>query len=134
MFTDRRGKNSLTSTFINTQENLIGTRKLTQQDIQTRSQFTKKSRNNANNNATEHFPHSSNTYNSKKNYSISANDDTIHNKTVCYSKILKKWIIKHLSQSRHHDKQLNKKRLTETTFQIIAVTFFAKSKTTIPPI
>ena len=66
MFTDRRGKNSLTSTFINTQENLIGTRKLTQQDIQTRSQFTKKSRNNANNNATEHFPHSSNTYNSKK--------------------------------------------------------------------
>ena len=35
MFTDRTGNNSLNSTFINTQENLNGTRNLTQQDNQT---------------------------------------------------------------------------------------------------
>ena len=39
IFTDRTGTNSSNSTFINTKENLTGTRNLTQQDIQTPSRF-----------------------------------------------------------------------------------------------
>ena len=39
LFTDRRGNNSLSSTLINTQEILNGTRNLTQQDIQISSHF-----------------------------------------------------------------------------------------------
>ena len=38
-FTDKTGNNSSNSTFINTQENLSGTRNLTQKDIQTPSHF-----------------------------------------------------------------------------------------------
>ena len=40
IFTDRTGINSLISTFVK-QENLNGTRKLSQQDIQTQSHFVK---------------------------------------------------------------------------------------------
>ena len=29
-----------------------------------------------------------------------------------------KWVIKNLDPQRHHDKQINKKRLTETIFKI----------------
>ena len=39
MLTDRTGNNSLNSTFISTQDNLNGTRSLTQQDIRTLSRF-----------------------------------------------------------------------------------------------
>ena len=39
MFTDRTGKNTLNSTFINTQENLNGTRNLLQKDIRPPSHF-----------------------------------------------------------------------------------------------
>ena len=42
MFIDGTGTNNLKSTFINPQETLNGTRNLTQQNIQTPSNFVKK--------------------------------------------------------------------------------------------
>ena len=89
LFTDRTGNTALNSTFINIQENLNRTRNLTQQDIQTQSQFVNEKINEkkANNNATKHFPHSSHTYNSKKQKRIiSTNNNTIYSKTFRYSK------------------------------------------------
>ena len=92
MFTDRTGNNSLSSTFINTQENLNGTKNRTQQDIQTPSHFV-------NEEIVETMPTTTQQSNKayprfilnlqlKKKYSISANNYTIHSKTVRYSKIL----------------------------------------------
>ena len=58
IFIDREGNKSLNSTFIN-QENLNGTKNLTQQDIQAPSHF---------HHTTKLFSYSSNTYNHKQLY------------------------------------------------------------------
>ena len=108
MFTDRTGKNSLNSTFSKTQENLNGTRNLTQQDIQTPSHFI-------NEEVVEIMPTTTQqsispihpTLTTPQNKSTTSPQTTT--KSPQYNLLLlkdnHKWIIKHLDQQRHHDKQ-----------------------------
>ena len=87
---ERTGNNSLNSTFIN-DNNLNGTKNLTQQAIQTPSHFAKKRicwNNNNNRSTTKQFAYPTQLYNSKtKKSKATTTNHTVHSETLCCTKI-----------------------------------------------
>ena len=81
MFNDRKGNDSLNSSFKNTPETFSGARNLTKQDIQIPSIFY--------NNTTKYFPNSPITHNTEqKKYPLPTNNTTIYIQTSRRSKLL----------------------------------------------
>ena len=128
------GSNSLNSTFIIKQENLSGTGKPTQQDIQTQSHFMDEELVETRPATTSQriSPHSSYTYNSKKNtpFTQATIQPTVKPSITPKYSQLDSQTFKPVRTSRQTNKQKTSKR---NNFSDHNYNFFAKSKITKPP-
>ena len=135
MFTDRTGNNSLIFTFINTQENLNGTKNRTQQDIQTPSHFF-------NEEIVETMPTTTQQSISPIHSTLTTpkNNSTAFPQTTIQSTV-KPFVIPKYSQTVYQtfkpvttSRQTNKQKTSNrSNFSGHNYNFFAKSKTTKPP-